>query len=310
MIIFLGPTPAWQRTMAFDRLVIDGVNRSSEVSEYASGKSVNAARVAHTLGRKVLAMGFAGGARGEQLTRDLETVGIQHEFVRVRPETRQCLTILDRSNGSATELIEESSPLADEDYEALQVRLEDALDDVQVLVLSGSLPPNGPPDLYARLVTLAKTKHVRTIVDARDEPLRLAANAGTDVCKLNVSELLSSTGRSDDSEQGIADAIRLMLAGRDGWVIVTHGAQPTLVGDREGVYRLTTPRVNAISPIGSGDAFAAGLACGLADGMTLPDAARLASACGSANAMTPRAGFIDPTTVDQLQPQVSWEKLQ
>ena len=310
MIIFLGPTPAWQRTMAFDRLVIDGVNRSSEVAEYASGKSVNAARVAHTLGRKVLTMGFAGGVRGEQLTGDLEAAGMQHAFVRVRPETRQCLTIIDRSTGAATELIEESSALADEDYEALQVRLEDVLDDARMLVLSGSLPPNGPADLYAKLVSLARAKGVRTIVDARDEPLRLAADAGADVCKVNVSELLSTIASTDDSPDGIVHAIESLRQERDGWVIVTHGAQPTLVGGRDGLYRLDAPPVTAISPIGSGDAFAAGLACGLVDGMSLPDAARLASACGSANAITPRAGFIDPATVEQLQRQVSWEKLQ
>ncbi|HMO27419.1 MAG TPA: PfkB family carbohydrate kinase, partial [Tepidisphaeraceae bacterium] len=153
----------------------------------------------------------------------------------------QCLTIIDRSTGAATELIEESSALADEDYEALQVRLEDVLDDARMLVLSGSLPPNGPADLYAKLVSLARAKGVRTIVDARDEPLRLAADAGADVCKVNVSELLSTIASTDDSPDGIVHAIESLRQERDGWVIVTHGAQPTLVGGRDGLYRLDAP---------------------------------------------------------------------
>jgi hypothetical protein len=36
--------------MVFQRLHVDGVNRAIEVSEHASGKSINVAAVLHTLG--------------------------------------------------------------------------------------------------------------------------------------------------------------------------------------------------------------------------------------------------------------------
>ena len=45
MIVCLGTTPTMQRTMLFDRVEIDAVNRAVEVREYASGKSVNVAKV-------------------------------------------------------------------------------------------------------------------------------------------------------------------------------------------------------------------------------------------------------------------------
>src|SRR3954468_6046534 len=107
MIVCLGTTPALQRTMSFDRLRLDAVNRATSVLEYASGKSVNAARVAHTLGRRVVATGFLGGDSGEACRRDLDSAGVAHEFVTVAARTRMCVTVIDRAGGTATELIEE-----------------------------------------------------------------------------------------------------------------------------------------------------------------------------------------------------------
>ena len=48
-----------QRTMVFARGEIDAVNRAAKVTETASGKSLNVARVLHTLGNDVLAMVFS-----------------------------------------------------------------------------------------------------------------------------------------------------------------------------------------------------------------------------------------------------------
>ena len=46
MIVCLGTTPALARTMEFDGLAVDAVNRATRVYEYAAGKAVNAARAA------------------------------------------------------------------------------------------------------------------------------------------------------------------------------------------------------------------------------------------------------------------------
>src|SRR5690348_4688636 len=108
MILCLGTTPAAQRTMIFERFAVDAVNRAAHTHDYASGKSINVARVLHTLGRDAVATGFVGGDRGEFLRRDLDQSGIRHDFVTVAAPTRQCITIIDKSAGTATELVEES----------------------------------------------------------------------------------------------------------------------------------------------------------------------------------------------------------
>src|SRR5687768_442813 len=108
MILCLGTTPTVQRTMMFDRLVPDAVNRAARVYENASGKSVNVARVARVLGADVAAVGFAGGVRGEYLRRGMDEDGVRHDFVTVPAQTRLCTTVIDLAGGHVTELVEES----------------------------------------------------------------------------------------------------------------------------------------------------------------------------------------------------------
>ena len=50
MILCIGTTPTVQRTMVFDRLTVDEVNRATEVTEYSSGKAINVARVLTQIG--------------------------------------------------------------------------------------------------------------------------------------------------------------------------------------------------------------------------------------------------------------------
>ncbi len=124
MILCLGTTPTMQRTMLFDRVRIDGVNRATEVREYASGKSVNVAKVLKTLGNNALATGFVGGPRGGLITQHLNQAGAPHDFVIVDHNTRLCTTIIDRESGNVTELVEESGPVASENWQELNRKLE------------------------------------------------------------------------------------------------------------------------------------------------------------------------------------------
>src|SRR5215213_7291051 len=100
MILCLGTTPTMQRTMLFDRVELDAVNRAAEVREYASGKSVNVAKVLRTLGHNAVATGFVGGTRGALLEQNLDRDGVGHAFVNVASQTRLCTTIIDRETGA------------------------------------------------------------------------------------------------------------------------------------------------------------------------------------------------------------------
>ena len=308
MILCLGTTPVYQRSMTFDRLNIDRVNRAKSVSDYASGKSVNAARVINTLGGKVLATGFFGGARGNALLSDLANEGIEYDFVAVTPETRQCITLIDLNSQQATELVEESSPVDAEAWEQLTTILNDRLPQANVWVFSGTLAPGAAKDYYARWLPLAAKQHARAIIDVVGEPLRLAMAHANAILKMNREELGITIGKDLSSDTALRDAVREHTPA-EGTLLVTLGADGAIASENGRSWRAKSPRIHAVSAVGSGDAFAGGLALALDRGDAMPDALRLAVACGSANAMTSKAGHLNPDDVSALLPRIEMLEL-
>jgi tagatose 6-phosphate kinase len=304
MIACIGTTPVYQRSMVFDRLQTNGVNRAREVWDYASGKAVNVARVLHALGQDAVVSGFAGGDRGAAMLKDLDEAGIRHDFAMVEAPTRQCITTIDDSAGTATELVEESHPVGDSDWEQLYGRLARLLPGAGAWVFSGSLPPGADQGFYFECLRRFGAKRPRAIVvDARGEPLRAALRAGGFVAKMNREELAATVGRPLATVEDVAGAIPAVIPA-DGAAVITGGAEGVVASDGSGFWRIESPRVRAISAVGSGDAFAAGLAVGLLAGRTLPDACAFGAACGAANAMTALAGHLRVEDVRALEPKV------
>ncbi len=294
--------------MTFDRLTIDEVNRTGDVAQYASGKSINAARVLHTLGLPVLCTGFSGGDTGTFLRNDLEEAGIAERFVDVDAPTRTCITLVDRAGGTATELIEESKPVDADDYELLLQIFRASLAESAGVILSGSLTQGGPVHFYAQCVEAAIAVGQPVLLDATGEPLRQALASKPTVIKPNRSELSQTVGMPTETDEQIKAAILQLLSKGPKWAVVTGGSKETVVSDGTGFWRVSTPKVQVVSPIGSGDSFAGGLMAGIVAGQSVPDACKLAAACGSANAMTARAGHLRRETVEELLKEVQVTK--
>jgi tagatose 6-phosphate kinase len=309
LILCLGTTPAVQRTMTFDRLTIDAVNRAVEVRQSASGKPVNVVRVLHTIGADALVTGFVGGAGGRFMCSDLDAAGIGHDFVEVEPETRVCVTVVDRSARTATELIEEPKAVGESGWQALRAKLESLLPRASVLVLSGSIAPGTSSDFYADCVRAANRFNVKTIIDATGEPLRRALLEKPFIVKPNRSELASTLKATIDSEESLRQAIARVINGGASWAIVTMGPDGAIVSNGREFWRVIVPRIEVVSPIGSGDSLAAGVAAGIARGMSVPDACALGAACGAANAMTAVAGYVEYEQVERLRARIRVEPM-
>jgi tagatose 6-phosphate kinase len=309
MILCIGTTPTVQRTMVFDRFVGDDVNRAREVYEHASGKAVNVGRVLGALGAAAMVAGFAGGARGQFIIDDLESAGLQAQFAAVDSQTRLCTTILDRSAGTTTELVEESGPLTDAQCAHLEEIIElwlaaanDAASDV--MVFSGTLAPGVPADFIARWIG----RGPRVIVDAKGEPLSLAMKRGKCVVKVNRQELGDTLGIDLNDPRAVADAARRACP-RDGWIIVTMGRDGLVACDGHAVWRVRGPAIKAVNPIGSGDSVAAGVAAGITWGLAFEEVLRLAAACGMANALTILAGQVRIEDVERLRGTITVERV-
>lgn len=308
-IFCLGTTPAAQRVMVFRHLRLDHVNRAATTQDGAAGKSINVAKVLHALGERPLALGFLGGDRGEVLRDLLHARGIETDFVHVAARTRQCVTVIDEAGGTVTELVEESQPVEAAAFTELLARVERRLPKCRAVVLSGTITPGGPVDLYRRVTDLAHAAGALAIVDAQGPPLLAALAARPDLVKPNRAELAATTGRELPDEASTLAAMRELAERGARRVVVTAGAAATLAFDGARFWRIATSRVRALNPIGSGDAFTAGVTARLQRGDDLGEACRWGAAAGAANALTPLAGEVERATVERLAAEVQAERL-
>lgn len=307
MIICLGVTPALQRVMRFDRLVTDEVNRAVETAESVAGKSVNVAKVLAALGEPAVATGFVGGDRGEALRRELDLRNVRHEFVTVAARTRMCVTLIDRAAGTVTELVEESAAVEPEAYVHLTEELKTLLVGAKMLVLSGTLTPGGPTGYYRTCIELARVHHVPVLLDAQKRPLLEALPAVPALVKPNRAELAAALEVSIDSERTLREAMAELTRRGAAGVVITMGREGAMALHEGRFWRVSVPPIEAVNPIGSGDAFSAGFAASMARGEAFTDSLRWGVACGASNALTAMAGEVRADDVQRLLPQVRVE---
>lgn len=308
MILCVGGTPAMQRTLRFPSLEVGGVNRACEVRVTASGKVVNAARVATALGGQALVATFLGGDAGRFVARELDAEGVAHDAVWTEDDapTRTCITLLP-DGGDVTELVEEAPPVSARDFAALEAAVADRLPEASALCLIGSLPPGVPDDAYARFAGAARDAGVPALVDAQGGLLRASLAARPFVVKPNLQEA-SAALELDPGEDPEADAlvaVDALVGSGAQWALVSMGASGSVLGGVEGGrWLVEPPRVRARNPIGSGDSLAAGLLLSVARGASVPNAAVYGTACAVANALTVTSGVVDPDDVVALLPRV------
>jgi tagatose 6-phosphate kinase len=129
------------------------------------------------------------------------------------------------------------------------------------------------------------------------------------VIKPNRKELAATFNRPVDTDAALHDAMRCAIDAGAHWIVVTLGAQGACLCNGQRFWHIPAPAIQVVNAIGSGDAFAAGLAAALFDRQPLPEAGvpeacLLAAACAAANALTDTTGFVRPQDVADLQRRI------
>ncbi|MDP9175752.1 MAG: 1-phosphofructokinase family hexose kinase [Planctomycetota bacterium] len=300
MHLCLGTTPTVQQTMIFDHVHVNEVNRAKSVLRGASGKAVNVARVLHTLGKPSTLCAPLGGDTGTFIKANLSAAGVSHACIEVRSPTRTCVTIIDQSLHTATELVEEHGPISATEYEHLLSLASSLIPAAKILVLSGSLAPGVPDDFYALCCKRAADINVPIILDARESPLNLALKHSPLIVKPNRAELAATVGEAIFDDRSLKQAILSLHDRGAQWVVVTMGREGAVASNRNQIWKIPAPQINVLSPIGSGDSFAAGLAAGITRGQEVPEACRLGAACAAANCLTEGSGILKRQDVHDL----------
>ena len=295
--------PSIDKLFEVGRLVLGDIHRPTGFVQTAGGKGFNVARAAHSLGADVRVAAILRGHAGRWLEETLQAEGIGGAFVWTHGENRSSLSVADRDSGTLTEFYEHGpdTPVA------VWPEFVDAASRLfrpgSWLTISGSMPRGLPEGGYRDLVAEARAAGMRVALDAEGEALRLAMETGPEIVKVNVAEALGllrvPVGGRDDV---LAACTKLReLAGGAGHAgIVTRGADGVTVAAPDGAGYEGVLFERGRYPVGSGDAFLAGLVVALERGEPWPTAVRLALGAAAANAAVPGAGTLDASRVGDL----------
>jgi 1-phosphofructokinase family hexose kinase len=283
VILCVAANPSIDRLFAVDRFVPGAIHRPTAFVQVAGGKGLNAARAAAQLGGDVRAAALLGGHAGRWIAEQLAAEGVELHAAWAQAETRSSLSVAGAREG-LTEFYEHGFPVSAREWGAFAAMVVRLAAESSWMTLSGSLPPGAPADGYVGLIP-----RTRTALDSRAE----GVDARPAVVKLNEAEAGAGADGAPAAARALHDrsgGAAIVTRGREGAVLVTPDGE-TLEGrlDAEGAY-----------PVGSGDAFLAGLVVALDRGAGWADALRAALGAGAANAALPGAGRLHRADAERL----------
>jgi tagatose 6-phosphate kinase len=309
MILTVTLNAAIDKRYVVEDLKPGNVCRVKECTYSAGGKGLNVSRVAVIAGEEVTATGFLGGHAGDYIVEALDGLNIKSDFVHISGESRSCINIYDETNHTQTEFLEPGVYVTEANVEEMLKKFLALIDSASVVAISGSVPKGVDSTLYQQMIRIAREHHKKVILDTSGKLLEEALSSKPTMIKPNIDEIRMLTGRELNSREDlIKAALELQKSGIE-VVVISCGADGSLIACEEGVYQAVVPKIEAVNTVGCGDSMIAGFAAGFSRGLPMTETIKFASAISAANAMRMETGFFMPKDMEALLPQIKVEKL-
>ena len=313
MILTVTLNAAIDRTVAVPNFRLGRRHRAVESRTVPGGKGINVARALSLLGRPVIAAGFAGGPTGTRLLEQLREESILTDFTEIAAETRINLAVIDPTSGDQTEINERGPAVSPEETKKLFERIGYLASGAKICVLAGSLPPGAGDDLYARLIADLARRGVPVVLDAEGEAMLAGVRAGASMVTPNEREAEELVGQefadSGDLAQGLNELVR--LGASEAAITRPEGC---VAADGEGAERrlleIHTEPLEAVSTVGSGDAFLAGYVAARYENRSPEECLAYGVACGAESTQHFGAGTVDRNQVERLLGEVAVHDLE
>jgi len=296
MITVLCANPCIDRTLRLPEVLPGATNRIEKVIRNVGGKGINVAAAAKNLGLAVRCLYFSHEEGGSAIADFLREKGIEGRSVPVRGRLRENIKIFEQNNKQLTEFNETGDPLTEADSQKMLALATEALKDSDIFVLSGSIPPGIPAELYAEIIAQANFCGVRTILDTDGEALFQGIRAIPFFMKPNKAELGHIFGRPLSGSGEVALAAKNLLGEGIAYVCASMGGDGALLACGDDIYICDALDVPVKGTVGTGDSMVADICKALVDGSE-PDKI-LIYACAAAHASVIHEGTTPCTKAD------------
>jgi fructose-1-phosphate kinase PfkB-like protein len=176
-------------------------------------------------------------------------------------------------------------------------------------MVGGSLPPGVPASLYGRLIAMAREADVKTLLDADGDALREGLEAKPAVVTPNQHEAERLLSRALLTRSHFLEAVERIHAMGAETAVLSLGSRGAVAAFPGGMLEALPPRVDAVCPIGSGDALAAAYTWAMNRAPDIADAVRWGVAAGTASARLPGMRFATLPQAEEIYRQVEVRRI-
>jgi len=311
MITAFCANPCIDRTIEIEKFTYAGMNRIVASREDGSGKGVNVAIAICQMGGDAACIGILGSRNGDAVLERME--GVACDFITFDGNVRINTKMLDRSTGKITEINDRGVAVTAEQVEAMVEQCVRWAKKSTFMVLSGSLPPGCPDDLYATICERirAEVPACRVLLDAEGEKLRLGLKAHPTLIKPNQYEFELLAGRELPTVQDVhEEACRWIAEGVTEMIVVSMGGDGAYLHDGRQAYFAPIIPVPVRSTVGAGDSMVAGMMYAFDRGLDAVDAFCHGVAAATSSVTTEGTELVDAEVYQQMLSRVELQKLE
>ncbi|MEB3754447.1 1-phosphofructokinase [Acinetobacter sp. MD2(2019)] len=302
-ILTITLNPAIDITVQLDSLRVGEVNRQQTAQSHAAGKGLNVAQVLKDLGHELIVSGFLGLDNRQVFEQHFQTQQFDNQFVYVAGETRQNIKIAEQS-GRMTDINGKGFWVDATAKQQLKNQLTQLLDQVEVIVVAGSLPQGFSAQELQQLIEWLQQQGKKVAVDTSGAALEAAIAANPWLIKPNTDELTETYARAADTVEQQQQLFNDLPNMQIEHIVVSMGEHGVNWLHPQHPLHASAPRVSVQSTVGAGDSLVAGMIHGLVNHASAEETLKTATAIAS-HAVT-QIGFHVPNldVIDALKQQI------
>jgi 1-phosphofructokinase len=269
--------------------------------DFACGKGINVAKAIESLNNQVSCLGFAGN-ESIAVFNAISTGLLQVNLITVAGKTRTNITLFDSADDKETHIRTTGFTVTDDDCQKLVENIDACAEPGDIVILSGSLPPGAPENLYQTIIELCHSKATISFLDASGTSLMSGIKTRPYLIKPNQQELEDIIGKALPNKKSIVDAARAIIDEGVQWVYISRGDKGAIAVSEKLALAACVNNVpgKIVSKIGCGDAMVAGLAVATLGSLNLIDCLKLGIACGTANLFSREPGRFDKNSLSEI----------
>ena len=236
------------------------LNRVPAPAVQICGKGINVSKALSKMGRSSVMMGIFGSDGSDET---LRSMGFEVSSVTCPGSLRRNTSIID-SEGVQTQINEPGINVTEDKLREFIGLYKSELNCQGgcVVVLSGSVPPGVPKDIYRKLCTIARNAGAYVILDCDGEALKNGMEAIPDLIKPNREEFEEIDGKKLEGEgntlreNAAREALRFHLTNHSS-VLLTLGEDGSVYAGPEGCFLCEARKTEIKTFKGAGDSFLA-----------------------------------------------------